>query len=53
MDYSEQDWDLILNVAKDDVWNSLDNFLLNMNELEKHAPNKKEGKYQLKTKTKP
>ena len=39
LDYFERDWDLILNVEKNDVNHSFDNFLLNMNGLlEKHAP---------------
>ena len=33
MDYFEKDWDLILNVEKNDVNYSFDNFLLNMNGL--------------------
>ena len=55
MDYSEKDWDLILNAEKNDVNHSIDNFLSNMNGLlEKHAwlPFKKVKKYQLKLKTK-
>ena len=54
LEYFEKDWDLILNVEKNDVNHSFDNFLLNMNGLlDKHAPCKKVGKYQLKLKTKP
>ena len=54
LDYFEKDWDLILNVEKNDVNHSFDNFLLNMNGLlDKHAPFKKVSKYQLKLKTKP
>ena len=52
-DYFEKDWYLILNVEKNDVNHSFDNFLLNMNGfLDKHAPFKKVTKYQLKLKTK-
>ena len=54
MNYFEKEWDLILNVEKNDVNHSFDNFLLNMNGLlDKHAPFKKVSKYQLKLKTKP
>ena len=54
LDYFEKDWDLILNVEKNDVNHSFDNFLLNINGmLDKHAPVKKVSKYQLKLKTKP
>ena len=50
----EKDWDLILNVEKNDVNHPFDNFLLNMNGLlDKHALFKKVSKYQLKLKTKP
>ena len=46
LDYFEKDWDLILNVEKNDVNHSFDNFLLNMNGLlGKYAPFKKESKY--------
>ena len=54
LDYSEKDWDLNLNVEKNDADHSFDNFLLNMNGLlGKHAPLKNVRKYQLKSKTKP
>ena len=54
MDYFEKNWGLILNVEKNDVNHSFDNFLLNMNGLlDKHAPFKKVSKYQLKLETKP
>ena len=54
LDCFEKDWDLILNVEKNDVNHSFDNFLLNINGmLDKHAPVKKVSKYQLKLKTKP
>ena len=54
MDYFEKDWDLILNVEKNDVNHSFDNFLSNMNGLlDKHALFKEISKYQLKLKTKP
>ena len=44
----------ILNVEKNDINHSFDNFLMNMNRLlDKHAPFKKVSKYQLKLKTKP
>ena len=50
----EKDWDLILNVEKNDVNHSFDNLLLNMNGLiDKHASFKKVSKYELKLKTKP
>ena len=46
LDYFEKDWDLILNVEKNDVNHSFDNFLLNMNGLlGKYAPFKKVSKY--------
>ena len=46
--------DLILNVEKNTVNHSFDIICLNMNGLiDKHAPFKKESKYQLKLKTKP
>ena len=54
LDYFDKDWDRILNVEKNDVNHSFDNFLLNMNELlRKHASFKKVRKFQLKLKTKP
>ena len=54
LDYFEKDWDRILNVEKNGVNHSFDNFLSNMNGLlDKHAPFKKASKYQLKLKTKP
>ena len=49
LDYFEKDWNPILNVGKNDVNYSCENFLLNMNELlGKHAPSKKVIKCQLK-----
>ena len=52
LEYFEKDWDLTLNVEKNDVNDSFDNFLLNMNGmLDKHATFKKVSKYQLKLKT--
>ena len=54
MDYFEKYCDLVLNVEKNDVNHSFDNFHLNINGLlDKHAPFKKVSKYQLKLKTKP
>ena len=54
LDYFENDWDLILNVDKNDVIYSFDNFLLNLNNLlDKNALFKKVSKYQLKIKAKP
>ena len=54
MDYLQKEWDFILNVERNDVNHSFDNFILNMNGLlDKHAPFKKVRKYQLKLKTKP
>ena len=54
MDYFEKDWNLILNVEKNDINHSFDNFILNMNGLlDKHVPFKKVTKYQLKLETKP
>ena len=48
------DSDTILNVEKNDINHSFDNFLMNMNRLlDKHAIFKKVSKYQLKLKTKP
>ena len=53
LDYFEKDWDLTLNVEKNDVNHSFDKFFLNMNRLlDKHAPFKKVRQYQLKLKTK-
>ena len=53
LDYFEKDWNLILNVEKNDVNHSFDNFLFNMNGLlDKHAPFKKVSKYQFKLRTK-
>ena len=50
----KKDWDLILNVEKNDVNHFFDNFLLNMNGLlDKHAPFKKVSKHLLKLKAKP
>ena len=49
LDYFEKDWDLILDVQKNYVNHSFDNFLLNMNKfLDKDPPFKKVSKYQLK-----
>ena len=46
LDYSEKDWDLNLNVEKNDADHSFDNFLLYVNGLlGKHAPFKKVKKY--------
>ena len=54
LDYFEKNWNLILNVAKNDVNHSFDNFLLNMNGLvDKLAAFKRVSKYKLKLKTKP
>ena len=53
MNHFEKDWDLILNVEKNDVNHYFDNYFLNMNELlDKHALFKKVSKYQLKLKSK-
>ena len=46
--FIEKDWDLILNVGKDNANHSFDNFLFNINGLlQKHAQFKKLSKYQL------
>ena len=54
LDYFEKDRDIILDVEKNDVKHSFDNFLLNMDELlDKQAPFKKLSKYQLQLHTTP
>ena len=51
MDYFEKDWDLILNVGKNDVNHYFDNFFFNLNGLlDNYGPFKKVSKYQLKLK---
>ena len=51
LDYFEKDWDLILNVGKNDVNHYFDNFFFNLNGLlDKYGPFKKVSKYRLKLK---
>ena len=53
-DYFQKDWDSILSLSRNDIDFSLNNFLMNKNELlDKHAPYRKLNKYKLKLKTKP
>ena len=53
LDYFEKDWDDILNLSRNDIDLSFNNFKVNMNELlDKHAPYRKLNKYKLKLKTK-